>query len=155
MQIQGNSNSQQGFFISDPVERMRLENQVNANNSSLEIAGRKVKQEMGKEDFLTLLVTQLKNQDPTAPVEDKQFIAQMAQFSSLEQMNNMAADFRMLAGLLGRESATTVLGKQVDVKVGSREVSGVVDQVEMGDNPQIMVNGMYHDFRNVVRVKNN
>ena len=44
---------------------------------------------LGKDDFLKMLVTQLQNQDPLKPMDDTAFVAQMAQFSSLEQMQNM------------------------------------------------------------------
>lgn len=50
--------------------------------------------EMDKDAFLKLLVTQLKNQDPLNPMEDRDFIAQMAQFSSLEQMQNLNETFK-------------------------------------------------------------
>jgi len=52
---------------------------------------------LGKDAFLKILMTQLQNQDPLNPMEDKDFIAQMAQFSTLEQMTNMASSFEELA----------------------------------------------------------
>src|SRR5690554_352678 len=48
---------------------------------------------MGKDAFLQLLVNQLRHQDPLSPVDDKEFLAQMAQFSSLEQMQNLNQSF--------------------------------------------------------------
>lgn len=54
---------------------------------------------LGKDAFLKILMTQLQNQDPMNPMEDKEFIAQMAQFSSLEQMTNMANAFEKFAGV--------------------------------------------------------
>ena len=68
-------------------------------------AGIKPSGEMGKDDFLKLLVGQLRHQDPMNPMEDKDFMGQMAQFSQLEQMTNVATslkDQRSFA-LIGRE----------------------------------------------------
>lgn len=52
---------------------------------------RETPKQLGKDDFLKLLITQLTQQDPTNPMKDHDFIAQMAQFSSLEQMKNISS----------------------------------------------------------------
>ena len=65
---------------------------------------------LGKDDFLKILITQLTNQDPTEPMEDREFIAQMAQFSTLEQMTNLSSEFEKLGGLLQSGQAMSVLG---------------------------------------------
>jgi flagellar basal-body rod modification protein FlgD len=55
---------------------------------------------LGKDAFLNLLVTQLKNQDPTAPMDDTAFVAQLAQFSSLEQLTNVNQSLGSILSLM-------------------------------------------------------
>jgi flagellar basal-body rod modification protein FlgD len=111
-------------------------------------------QTMGKDEFLKLLLAQLANQDPTAPVEDREFIAQMAQFTSLEQMTNMASDFAMLSRVLQGSEATSALGRGVDILDGEDLIQGTVQAVSRGELPQILVNGSYYFWDQVSRVYN-
>src|ERR1700741_3407172 len=59
--------------------------------------------DLGKDAFLQLLITQLQHQDPTNPMDDREFISQMAQFSSLEQMQNMT---KAIESLLASQQQT-------------------------------------------------
>lgn len=71
---------------------------------------------LDKDDFLQLLVTQLEHQDPLNPLDDKEFIAQLAQFSSLEQMQNIASSLDTLNKTVSNQdalSAANYLGKSV------------------------------------------
>lgn len=132
-------------------EQSRLHMQVDSFNKSIE-QGKKATQNLGKEDFMKILITQLSHQDPTAPMQDKEFIAQMAQFSSLEQMTNMAKDFNRIAGLLAGGEASSTLGKSVELTEGDRTITGIVKAVTRGDAPQVMVNGTYYGWDQVSKV---
>ena len=71
---------------------------------------------LGKDAFLQILITQLQNQDPTQPMDDKQFISQMAQFSSLEQMQNVASGIKDLLESQQQSQLmnyTSFIGKEV------------------------------------------
>jgi flagellar basal-body rod modification protein FlgD len=109
-------------------------------------------QEMGKDDFLKLLLAQLANQDPTAPVMDKEFIAQMAQFSSLEQTTNMAAEFANMTRMLKVTEAASTLGKPVEILQGDTVIQGTVTAVSREANPQVLVNGAYYNWEQVFKV---
>ena len=65
---------------------------------------------LGREAFLQLLVTQLQNQDPTKPQADGEFIAQLAQFSSLEQLTAMQTELKRIGAALGVPLDATTTG---------------------------------------------
>jgi flagellar basal-body rod modification protein FlgD len=132
-------------------EQATLKMQVDTFNKSIQ-QGKKPTQELGKDDFIKILITQLTHQDPSAPMEDKEFIAQMAQFSSLEQMTNMAQDFSKLANVLSGTEASAALGRSVEIAQGDTVVQGVVKAVSRGGAPQVLVNGTYYDWDQVTKV---
>lgn len=127
-------------------EKFAVDNAVNNFNKANTVNGRTASQQLGKDDFLKLLITQLSNQDPTNPMEDTQFIAQMAQFSSLEQMTNMNESFNKMAAMINSSQAAATIGRTVDIDVGDTTARGVVEATTMGSQPQVMVNGMYYDL---------
>jgi flagellar basal-body rod modification protein FlgD len=144
-------------------ERSRNVELVNQLNNDTFIKdkenGRLPRQALGKNDFLELLMKQLAYQDPLSPMEDKEFIAQMAQFSSLEQMTTMSNNFSKLSGdfarvadLISGSAATAALGKTVELENGETTVRGVVRAVTKGSKPEILVNGYYFDWDQVSKV---
>jgi flagellar basal-body rod modification protein FlgD len=132
-------------------ERTELTNLVAQHNSEIN-NGKMPKQNLGKDEFLQLLMKQLAYQDPMAPMEDKEFIAQMAQFSSLEQMNNLAKDFALMARMLKGSEAASALGKGVEIVHGESAIKGAVTAVTRQENPQVLVNGTLYDWDKVIRV---
>ena len=97
------------------TEKLQAQNAVDSFNKTLTVNGRRSSNELGKDDFLKILIAQLSNQDPTSPLENTEFIAQMAQFSSLEQMTNMSQSFEKMAGFISSSEAQGMLGKTVEV----------------------------------------
>ena len=127
-------------------EKFAVENAVNNYNKTLVVEGRKTSNELGKDDFLKLLITQLQNQYPTSPMENTEFISQMAQFSSLEQMTNMSSSFSKMASFINSSEAASTIGKTVELDIGDTAVQGVVAGATRGENPQVLVNGMYYSM---------
>lgn len=87
---------------------------------------------LDKDDFMKILLAQLQNQDPLNPMEDREFIAQMASFSSLEQMMNMTQMFETFIG--NQENISIVqhsqmIGKQISYMDQMESEDGEVDEI--------------------------
>ncbi len=124
------------------VNKSRILNTLNTNKKTAKKA-----KDLGKSEFLKLLVTQLEHQDPLNPMEDKEFIAQMAQFSSLEQMVTMNNNMQELKKFSMMERLNSLLGKKVrvfDKKVG-KEIVGRVEEVNLVfEEPRLRIGkGLY------------
>ena len=85
----------------------------NTNNSAVTDAVQKANNDLGKDAFLKILITQLSNQDPLDPLKDKDFIAQMAQFSTLEQMTNMNKSIEQMVSM-NKASAVSYIGRLIE-----------------------------------------
>ena len=108
---------------------------------------KKINNELGKDDFLQLLVTQLQHQDPLAPMEDKDFIAQMAQFTSLEQMKNMNNAVQIT-------QATSYIGKQVTwADSQGIEQRGIVTAIRIvNSEPKVMISSESLELKKIMSV---
>lgn len=128
---------------------------------------------LGKTDFLEMLVTKLKYQDPLKPMTDESFIADLAQFSSLEQMQNLNTSFSSQASTMealnknlislilmqNTTQAASLIGKTVKLEVPQADgtkynVEGVVDVVRFVDGmPKIVVGGNEYNLSYVKEIK--
>lgn len=133
-------------------EMSALDMKIDYLNKQNTIGERQVSSSLGKDDFLKLLIAQLTHQDPTSPMENTEFIAQMAQFSSLEQMTNMNEEFSKMNLMLVSSQAVGTIGKSVDIDLNGASVSGKVEAVTYGANPQVKVNNMYYDMKKITAV---
>ena len=119
-------------------------NQAAENNSQLQM-----------DDFLQLLTSQITNQDPLEPMKDTEFISQMANIASLEQMQQFTQGFSKFADSHGEMLAQSYLGNHVIINNGIKEISGKVDAVEKLDDGSIRleVGGESYDPKDVSRVQ--
>lgn len=124
--------------------------------------------ELGKNDFLNLLVTQLKHQDPLKPMEDKEFIAQMAQFSSLEQIQNLVKSSEIQqattmignmikAEVYGEDGAELVYGRVTSARLLNSETYLTLDsgrEIKAGDAKSVFsLEGLWQEAQNLIGKK--
>ncbi len=94
--------------------------------------------DLGKDAFLKLLIAELSNQDPLNPMEDREFISQMATFSSLEQMQNMNSTLNSIAEV-NKFSAANYVGKAVAfTNDDGKQVAALVNAVWFDNGKTIL-----------------
>jgi flagellar basal-body rod modification protein FlgD len=133
--------------------RTKLE--IESFNKSIQASGRRVRNTLGKDDFLRLLVVQLENQDPTSPLDDREFIAQMAQFSALEQMTEMNRTLSNIVTNAKINLSYSLLGRQVEVldRATGAIQSGMVSEVSFGTGvPTVSFDGLTYSVDDVTKV---
>ena len=99
---------------------------------------------LDKDAFLKLLVAQLKNQDPSSPQDSSQWAAQMAQFSTVEQLTNLATMSAKSAKSAAMSQAVALLGKTVSyIGQDGASAQGTVQRIDAGgDVPTLMIDGV-------------
>lgn len=114
-------------------EVSHLNYKVDAYNKKLKEDQKIVsKSVMEQADFMKLLITQLRTQDPTKPLDDKEFIGQMAQFTSLKQMNEMTENMKGLTKEFAFTKAVNLVNKTVSWVDENEQVNtGLVSSVKI------------------------
>ena len=106
------------------------------------------KQMLGADDFMKLLTTQLTSQDPMNPMKDTEFISQMANFTSLEQMRSLSKSFDTFTSDQKMAAAPAYLGRQVTITDPSGEITGIVEAIKLKDGkPAVVVNGKTYETK--------
>jgi len=110
---------------------------------------REIKKELDKEAFLELLVTELQNQDPTQPMENKDLVAQLSQLSSTEQITNMSQAIQEMVNSqmsINKLQAASLIGKTVVVNDNTIDLqSGVAEGLSYGlDNSSQVILEIYN-----------
>lgn len=123
--------------------------------SDTSTASRVPKQVLGQDDFMKLLATQFQAQDPMKPMEDTAFIAQMAQFSSLEQSSSMAKDMTQLRTNQDIVTANSYIGRHLTVDLGQGKTgSGDVSGVDMSAGvPRLIIGDQTYPLSSVLLVE--
>jgi len=119
---------------------------VATNYGSQREPARTANKDLGKDEFLQLLTQQLKYQDPLSPMDNQAFIAQMAQFSSLEQMKNLNESLNTYLKVTAlndqRYQAVNLIGKTISgTDANGRNANGKVDGLRFDSGLPVLLIG--------------
>lgn len=111
---------------------------------------------LGQDAFFKILITQLQNQDPLNPMEDREFVSQMAEFSSLEKTEKL---YSLLEDKLSSNQVidnSNLIGREITANVEGIEMSGTVEAVKSSNDNVLAVldTGSEIDINNITQVKN-
>ena len=136
------------------IEAIAAATQSNPRSSALADQANENGSYMQMEDFLQLLTSQISNQDPLEPMKDTEFISQMANIASLEQMQQFTKGFESFADSQKDMVAQAYLGRIVSISEEGSEVSGLVESVEKSEDGTIsvLVTGKNYDPQSITRV---
>ena len=123
---------------------------INTSIQSQVLGSTVSKTDMAKSDFLKLLITELKNQDPMSPMDSQDFAAQLAQFSSLEQLQNIDSNLEqgveldlILTQAINNTLAATIIGKNA---------KAIGNSIELGESGTVDLSFKLGGFANEVKV---
>lgn len=150
-------------------EIVNMQSQTAVANAAAQKAGQTVSTD-DSNMFLTLMLQQLQNQDPTQPTDNTEWLAQLAQYSSLEQMTNMNSNLEdcmsYMSALYNDMSANSeitqtlsLIGKEVTIKdpsdsTGLKKYTGIVEEASFEEGSgQVKVGDKYYSIANIISVR--
>ena len=134
------------------IENTSIINNIVATNKNKP----KKSKDLGKDEFLKLLIVQISHQDPLKPMEDKEFIAQMAQFSALEQMMQINNNILRMNKTSDLNRAFFFLGKHVKIldKATQKIITGKVQEIDLTNSglARLKVNNRTYGIDQVIGI---
>lgn len=157
--------------VTDAITQMQNQTAFQNVQNSKE---RKASTENDSNMFLTLMLKQLENQDPTEPTDNTQWLSQLAQYSSLEQMTQMNSGLKecanFMAALYGDMNTNSeinqtlsMIGKDVTLKIPDEKdktkytsIKGTVTEASFEDGTgKIKIGDKYYSIANVISIREN
>jgi len=130
---------------------------IDASNSNTNVVTSSNDSDLGKDDFLNLLVAQLQNQDPLEPMDSTAFTSQLAEFSSLEQLSNVNENLeylQMYQASINNAQAVSFIGKNIDALGNSIQLaSGETEEIhfELSNNSSSVFINIYDEAGSLVK----